>query len=284
MTAQPATTAPVASAPPAATSPSGRAVAAAAPSTAIAAAPATLPATNPALAVESTVARVNGVELRAVAPELALGNPAVLDGEIDFAIRRGAAYLLTQFKNGELPGETAAMQMHRKGLHALCVYALLEAGRAVKEPTLRPNDPVIAAMIAKLKSYPMETPSGGAPFQPVVYGRSLRAAALAVYNRGEDRLALRHDAEWLIRAAKDGAYAYDDRIVRPGQAPPKDPGWKPGGPGQPATGGPNGPASRPAGATSGSTISGSASSRIRSATPRRWSRTRKASGSISRSG
>jgi len=43
---------------------------------------------------------------------------------------------------------------------------------------------------------------------PATYCRALRAAALAVYDRPEDRTALRADAAWLLRAAVDGSYTY----------------------------------------------------------------------------
>ena len=42
---------------------------------------------------------------------------------------------------------------------------------------------------------------------------SLRAAVLAAADRAEDRDLLKDDVQWLIDAAVDGAYTYDDRFT-----------------------------------------------------------------------
>src|SRR4051812_18980980 len=61
---------------------------------------------------------------------------------------------------------------------------------------------------------------------PITYGRSLRASALAIYDRPEDRAQLREDVAWLVGAAVQGAYTYDDYYTRPGSPgaaqPPPD--------------------------------------------------------------
>src|SRR5205823_243336 len=63
------------------------------------------------------------------------------------------------------------------------------------------------------------------PSAPITYARSLRASALAIYDRPEDRAALREDVNWLMNAATDGAYTYDDFFTRPkpDQSPPPPP-------------------------------------------------------------
>ena len=66
--------------------------------------------------------------------------------------------------------------------------------------------------IEKMKSHSMHT-DRSKPQAPVTYARSLRAAALALANRQEDRPALKDDVEWLIKAHVNGAYTYDDRFA-----------------------------------------------------------------------
>jgi len=46
--------------------------------------------------------------------------------------------------------------------------------------------------------------------RPITYGRSLRAAALALADRPQDRPVLKADVAWLIKAEIGGAYTYDD--------------------------------------------------------------------------
>src|SRR5205823_4958533 len=72
-------------------------------------------------------------------------------------------------------------------------------------------------------------------WQPATYGRGLRASALAVYNRPEDRDALYEDGAWLVLAEVLGGYTYDDRFGQrngrpeiPPPPPQPEPGKKPG--------------------------------------------------------
>jgi hypothetical protein len=79
-------------------------------------------------------------------------------------------------------------------------------------------------MIEKLKKFPMTAAAGWN--DPITYSRSLRASALAIYNRPDDREALANDLAWLLRAEQDGAYTYDDMFIRPtppGAKPPPPP-------------------------------------------------------------
>lgn len=155
---------------------------------------------------------IQGVRLAPVPLELALENPAVLDGQVRQAIQGGASYLLSQVNDGELPVGSREDEIQRQGLHALMVYALLTSGQAVTTDTrLRGGDPVISRMLDKLKSYDMRTdPRGGV--RPVVVARSFRAAALSVLNRPEDRLQLKDDVEWLTEAHVNGGFSFDDQI------------------------------------------------------------------------
>lgn len=134
------------------------------------------------------------------------------DLQITAALENGIAFLLAHFKDGEITDSNPPGSMMHQGLNALCVYAVLHAGEggALRDPRLNIHSDFMQKLIAKMKAHPMQ-PDANTPRQPVVYARSLRAAALAVYNRQEDQQALRADVAWLVKAARDGAYSYDDR-------------------------------------------------------------------------
>jgi hypothetical protein len=87
------------------------------------------------------------------------------------------------------------------GIDALCVYALLHSGQALDGPgqkVLAVDDPFVLEILEKLKAYNFV----------FTYHRSLRAAALAVFNRGQDAQALENDVRWLLTAGPNGAYTY----------------------------------------------------------------------------
>ena len=94
------------------------------------------------------------------------------------------------------------------GVDALVVYALMHAAQAVDprhaagpgtRPVIAPaDDPFVNLALERLKSYWLDR----------TYHRSLRAAALAVFNRPQDRAALEDDADWLMAAHVGGAYTY----------------------------------------------------------------------------
>ena len=56
-------------------------------------------------------------------------------------------------------------------------------------------------LIARLKEFPMDG-------NRATYSRSLRIAALSVYDRPEDRATLTKDADWLLSSSMRGAYTY----------------------------------------------------------------------------
>jgi hypothetical protein len=132
-----------------------------------------------------------------------------LDDQIGQSIDRGVDYLLGQFSRGELrlysgtSGESA-------GEDALAVYALLQAGEATHDLRLGPNSPLVDKMLNALKAMDMNR-------DHTVYARSLRSAALSVYHRSQDKLALRVDANWLMHADLMGAYTYE--AIQPSGSP-----------------------------------------------------------------
>jgi hypothetical protein len=93
-----------------------------------------------------------------------------------------------------------------QGIDALCVYSLLHAGQALDGPgqkvpgqkLMGVDDPFTQQILEKLKSYNLK----------YTYHRSLRAAALAVFNRPQDTQALEDDVRWLLAAGPRGAYTY----------------------------------------------------------------------------
>lgn len=130
----------------------------------------------------------------------------VSDEQIGQAITRGANWLLQQF-------DPQAMQLRQVegrpsdvayvcGQNALAIYALLQCGQAINNPRLDARGPLMGQLLDRLKRQAAD------PGYPEVYARSLRAAALAMGNRTEDRTMLRLDMAYLLRADKNGAYTY----------------------------------------------------------------------------
>ena len=138
---------------------------------------------------------------------------SVTDDQVGEALKRGVDYLLPQFENGQLEGQGGMSPIRHAGLNALCVYALLTTGQAMKDPRLDVRGEFMKKLVETMKAHDLR-PREGDPQQPVTYARSLRAAALAVCNRPEDAKALKDDVNWLVAAAMSGAYTYDDRFTR----------------------------------------------------------------------
>jgi hypothetical protein len=102
---------------------------------------------------------------------------------------------------------------HLEGLNALVVYSLLSAGQAIPEPRLKIQNPQMAALVDRMKDHLMLVEAHNLK-APVTYARSLRAAALAVHNRPQDRDTLQADVIYLVNSHADGAYTYNDKIGR----------------------------------------------------------------------
>ena len=178
---------------------------------------ATAPSTRPA----------NGAGLPVVpAPQKPDG---VSDAQVEASIRKGVDYLLQQFKADEVvvAGE-ARDETYKEGVNALVVYALLQAGLSVDDERLKIGHPEMKAKVERMKDHLMNVSIANST-SPVTYSRSLRAMALGVYARPEDREALKADAEYLIKNSADGAYTYNDRVSRfdkPNVTPPPEGGVK----------------------------------------------------------
>jgi hypothetical protein len=126
----------------------------------------------------------------------------VIDDEaIEKSIRRGAEFLIAQYPSKRLKGADAYDADTFAGLNALGVYAMIVAGDMIHDPRLDVRGDFMKGLIERMK----ETPMDG---NRATYSRSIRAAALAVHDRPEDRATLEGDAKWLMRTAVQGAYTY----------------------------------------------------------------------------
>ena len=121
-------------------------------------------------------------------------------------------YLLKQFRDGEIVTQADFSPSQRQALDALCVYALSHAGQAISDRRIDHNSKELAQMLDKLDAYDL-TSDGKVLNRPIVYGRSLRAAALALNNHPKDVNVLKADVKWLIASQLSGAYSYDDTAI-----------------------------------------------------------------------
>jgi len=124
------------------------------------------------------------------------------DEQIGDALKRGIAYLESQFSKTRLKGADQWDPETFAGLNALAVYALLHAGQSVGDPRFGPQSELIKGLLDRLKEYPMNG-------SRATYARSLRISALGVYKRPQDRATMEADLQWLLRASRGGAYTYE---------------------------------------------------------------------------
>ncbi|QOV89423.1 DUF4159 domain-containing protein [Humisphaera borealis] len=129
------------------------------------------------------------------------------DDEVEASIRLATELMIAQVRpdNGRLRGRggiAGEYQALECGLQSLAVYALLQAGKAIDEPRLQINAPLTKAMLDGLKRMNAD----GGLHQ--TYARSLRAMALSVFNREEDRAQLTQDVNCLTQGHVEGGYGY----------------------------------------------------------------------------
>lgn len=145
-------------------------------------------------------------------------NSELTDEQIGNAIRRGADSLLARFgSTTRLLPEARDPDGYGKGMDILCVYALMQCGQAIDDPRLNIHEPTMKGLIDAMKSLPL----GNYHFE--TYSRGLRATALALYNRSEDREVLHQDAAALVRGTHGGGYSYD--LPRSGNPRLDSGGW-----------------------------------------------------------
>jgi hypothetical protein len=137
------------------------------------------------------------------------------DQQVGDAIQKGVEFLLSNFEKDRIKrpagvGDMTDTEYH--GLNALCVFALLQCSQSIHDERLNVNGPRMRSYLDRMKKDSMGTDA--TTQAPVVYAKALRCAALAVYNRPEDRNALKADVKWLVNVQVGGAYTYDDRFNR----------------------------------------------------------------------
>jgi hypothetical protein len=133
------------------------------------------------------------------------------DGDVGSAVQRGVDFLLAKFKDGEIDDGLPPLTADHQAEDVLAVYALLNAASASSDPRLDVHGPLMQSALERIKQFQFNSQQDILQ-APLTYGRSLRAAALAIHNRPEDRGVLQADVRWLVHAATDGAYTYDDKL------------------------------------------------------------------------
>ncbi|HEY8749411.1 MAG TPA: hypothetical protein VIM11_15610, partial [Tepidisphaeraceae bacterium] len=131
------------------------------------------------------------------------------DEQVSRAIERGIEFLLLQFRDGDIATAGELSEPQRQSLTALCVYAFAQTGQSVDDARISIRGKVLPGMLDKLRTFQMVS-DAQTMNRPITYGRSLRAAALATYDRPVDRAVLKEDVAWLVKSQIDGAYSYDD--------------------------------------------------------------------------
>ena len=137
----------------------------------------------------------------------------VTDEQIGNAIQHGVDYLLAHFKDGEIEHTDGVNEPLRRGIDALCVYALATSSKAIVDPRISAKSPEMIQMIEAAQGLRLHIrPRARRPAHvfPVAC-----ACMLATFNRPQDRAVLEDDVAWLIHDASAGGYTYDDRFAPP---------------------------------------------------------------------
>ena len=167
------------------------------------------------------VSRQRHVSTRPAALPRALPVNGVSDAQIERSIRLGLELLLNQFdpKTYQLnrPRVSPEYEALECGLNALCVYATLQAGLAVNDPRFTRGSPWVVGLLEGAKS--LRADRG----RHQVYARSIRALALSVFNREEDRQQLTQDVLTLAYSHDQGGYRYSAAELDSEMAPTRRP-------------------------------------------------------------
>ena len=181
-----------------------RAVALAAPATTAPTAAVTRPVEEPRLADNAYAASpTTAPATRPPVRKVVEPADTLTDEKIGAAITRGIDHLLRQFDpKTHLLIVSPDREPIAAGLDILCVYALMQCQQATNDPRLNPHGELMPAMIEAMKRLNL------AGYTYETYARGLRATALALYNRPEDRQILGQDALALMKGSHAGGYTY----------------------------------------------------------------------------
>ncbi|MGA2496634.1 MAG: DUF4159 domain-containing protein [Tepidisphaeraceae bacterium] len=160
-------------------------------------APATRPVVKPGIPVPQSVVVL---PKRPPVRPTRIPQGGLSDEEIGQAIERAVNNILGQM-NGSMIRGTRPNDPTSMGVNALCVYALLQAGQAISDERLNVRAKFMKDVLSAMRDMPL---GGG----PETYTRGIRATALALYNRPEDRRQLAADVDWLKTNHRHGAYTY----------------------------------------------------------------------------
>jgi hypothetical protein len=127
------------------------------------------------------------------------------DKQIGTAIEHGVNFLLPAFNRltHQLRADIQGSDAHREGADILSVYALMQCGRAINDPRLSLHGPLMRGLIDAMKALPLQD------YHYATYARALRATALSLSDRPDDRAAMKADATWLVMTTNNGAYTYN---------------------------------------------------------------------------
>jgi len=147
------------------------------------------------------------------------------DADIGQAIENAASFLIGQFQDYKLKDYEPTDGSRGPGADALAVYALLQAGLSIEKPDDPVKDPKRAELVKQLDIGHSDFMKGLVEamkaFDPPVkntYTRAIRATALALINRLEDKGCLINDVNYLLDACNGGAYSYEMLPGRTGSA------------------------------------------------------------------
>lgn len=127
----------------------------------------------------------------------------ITDEQIGRAIQKGVDHLLSRFDNVRhtLDGVDIGAA-DGGGQNALAVYALMQAGQAIHDERLNVRGDYMNKVIEAMKDSRLRR--GHAQ----TYATGIRATALALFNRPQDRAVLRQDVAGLLLSHTQGAYSY----------------------------------------------------------------------------
>jgi hypothetical protein len=127
------------------------------------------------------------------------------DERIGAAIQKGVDWMINRFdpKTFQIRADVGADANVHSGVDALCVYSLLQCGMAIHDERLDIHKEFMKGALTALDALPLER-------NYLTYERALRATALALNDRKEDRKTMVGDVSWLLKAHHRGAYSYGE--------------------------------------------------------------------------
>jgi hypothetical protein len=132
----------------------------------------------------------------------------VTDAQIGEAIQKGVDWVLGAERSKASAADARSTSVparlngaRQEGEAILAIYALLQCGKAINDPRLDIKSPFMANLVNAIK----KTEDFG---RLNTYIRGIRASALSLYNRKEDKPTLSNDVSFLLKAHRGGAYTY----------------------------------------------------------------------------